>query len=57
MKATFQYYMLWTIIMILAVLWVLGMVTSTTLGGLLHVLLVVALIIFIVNMLSGRSRV
>ena len=46
--------MLWTIVLILAILWFLGMVTSTTLGGLLHILLVVAVIVVIVNLLRGR---
>lgn len=40
--------------MILAVLWLLGMVTSTTLGGLLHLLLVVALVVIVVDLLQGR---
>ena len=48
--------MLWTIILILAVLWLLGLVTSTTMGGLLHILLVVALILIVVNLLTGRGR-
>jgi len=46
--------MLWTVVMILAVLWLLGMVTSTTLGGLLHLLLVVALVVIVVDLLQGR---
>lgn len=48
---------LYTIIVILAVLWLLGMVTSTTLGGLIHILLVVALVILIVNFITGRKVV
>ncbi len=48
--------MLWTIFVVLCVLWLLGMVTSYTMGGLIHLLLVVALIIFIVNLFQGRSR-
>ena len=48
--------MLWTIILILAVLWLLGLVTSTTMGGLLHILLVVALILIVVNLLTGQRR-
>jgi hypothetical protein len=47
--------MLWTIFVILLVLWLLGMVTSYTLGGFIHVLLVVALIIALVRIFSGRS--
>ncbi|HEX9800551.1 MAG TPA: lmo0937 family membrane protein [Thermoanaerobaculia bacterium] len=46
--------MLWTILVILVVLWLLGLVTSYTLGGFIHVLLVVAVIILAVRLLSGR---
>jgi len=46
--------MLWTILVILGVLWLLGMVTSYTLGGFIHILLVVAAIILIVQLVSGR---
>ncbi|MGA9752236.1 MAG: lmo0937 family membrane protein [Acidobacteriota bacterium] len=46
--------MLWTILIILLVLWLVGIVTSHTLGGLIHILLVVAVIILIVRLLSGR---
>ncbi len=46
--------MLWTIFVILAVLWLLGMVSSYTMGGFIHVLLVVAVIILLFNLLSGR---
>jgi hypothetical protein len=46
--------MLWTILVILLVLWVLGLATSYTLGGFIHVLLVVAVIILVVRLLSGR---
>lgn len=46
--------MLWTILVILFVLWALGMVSSYTMGGLIHILLVVAVIILVVRMLSGR---
>ncbi len=46
--------MLWTILVILVVLWLLGMVTSYTLGGFIHILLVVAVIILIFRLLSGR---
>jgi hypothetical protein len=47
--------MLWTIILILVVMWLLGMLTSYTMGGLLHLLLVVAVIVLIVNLVRGRS--
>lgn len=46
--------MLWTIVLILAIMWILGMVTATTMGGLLHVLLVVAVIVVVINLLRGR---
>jgi uncharacterized membrane protein YtjA (UPF0391 family) len=48
--------MLWTIFVILLVMWVLGMVSSYTLGGFIHILLVIALVILLINLLSGRSR-
>ena len=46
--------MLYTIAVILVVLWLLGLVTSVSAGGLIHLLLVVALIIFVINLVSGR---
>ena len=46
--------MLWTIFVILLVLWLLGLVTGTTFGGLVHILLVIAVIILIVNLLQRR---
>ena len=46
--------MLNTIVVILVVIWLLGMVTSYTMGGLLHILLVIAIIVFLVNFISGR---
>ena len=46
--------MLWTILVVVLVLWALGMVTSYTLGGLLHLLLVVAVILVILRLVSGR---
>ena len=46
--------MLWTILVILLVLWLLGVVTSYTMGGFIHILLVVAVIILIVRLVSGR---
>lgn len=46
--------MLWTIAIILFVLWLLGMVTSNLLGGLLHILLVIAVIVVIVRLIQGR---
>ena len=46
--------MLWTIAIILVILWALGLVSSYTLGGFIHVLLVVALIVVVVGFLQGR---
>lgn len=46
--------MLWTICVILIVLWLLGMVTSYTMGGLIHILLVIAIIMVLVNVIQGR---
>ena len=46
--------MLETLAVILVVLWLLGMVTSTTLGGLIHVLLVIAIVVVLVRVISGR---
>jgi hypothetical protein len=48
--------MLYTIAVILLVLWLLGMVTSTSMGGLIHILIVVAVVLVILNLLSGRKR-
>ncbi|MDR3590310.1 MAG: lmo0937 family membrane protein [Negativicutes bacterium] len=49
--------MLWTIIGILAVMWLLGMVTSYTMGGLIHILLVIAVVVFLVDFIRGRRVV
>jgi hypothetical protein len=49
--------MLWTIFVVLLILWLLGMVTSYTLGGFIHLLLVVALVMLIINLISGRRTV
>jgi hypothetical protein len=46
--------MLWTILGVLLVLWLLGLVTSYTAGGLIHILLVVAVVILIIQLVSGR---
>lgn len=47
--------MLWTICVILLILWALGLVTSTTMGGLIHILLVVAIVMILVSFISGRK--
>jgi uncharacterized membrane protein len=49
--------MLWTITIVLFVLWLIGMVSSYTLGGWIHILLVLAVIVLIFNLLSGRRAV
>ena len=46
--------MLWTIFGILVVLWLLGMVSSTTMGGLIHVLLLAAIVVLLVRVIQGR---
>ena len=46
--------MLWTICLVLLVLWALGMATSYTAGGLIHVLLVIGLILLVVRVIQGR---
>jgi len=49
--------MLWTIFVILLVLWLLGLVTSYTLGGFIHILLVLALAIVLIQLITGRRVV
>ena len=49
--------MLWTIFVILLVLWLLGVVTSYTLGGFIHILLVMALVVMLIRIIQGRSPV
>ena len=49
--------MLWTIFVILLILWVLGLVTSYTLGGFIHILLVIAVVVLIINLIQGRRVV
>ena len=46
--------MLWTIFVILLVLWLLGLVSSYTLGGFIHLLLVIAIVVLIIQLISGR---
>jgi len=47
--------MLWTICVVLIVMWLLGMVTSYTMGGLIHILLVIAIIVVLVRVIQGRK--
>ena len=49
--------MLYTIAVVLLVLWLLGLVSSYTLGGFIHILLVIAIVMVLVNLISGRKRV
>jgi hypothetical protein len=49
--------MLYTIAVVLLILWLLGLVTSYTLGGFIHILLVVAIVMVLLNLISGRRSV
>ena len=48
---------MWTIAVVLLVLWALGMLSSTTVGGLIHVLLVLAIIVVLVRVIQGRRAI
>ena len=48
--------MLYTIAVVLIILWLLGLVSSYTMGGVIHVLLVVAIVMVLLNFISGRKR-
>lgn len=48
--------MLKTLAIVLIILWLLGVITSNAIGGFIHVLLVVAIIVFLVNIITGRRR-
>jgi len=47
--------MLYTIAMVLIILWLLGLVTSYTMGGLIHILLVIAIVVILLRIISGRK--
>ncbi|HEX3232328.1 MAG TPA: lmo0937 family membrane protein [Pyrinomonadaceae bacterium] len=49
--------MLWTIFVVLLILWLLGLVSSYTMGGFIHLLLVLALIVLVINLITGRRTV
>jgi Family of unknown function (DUF5670) len=49
--------MLWTIFVILLVLWLVGLVSSYTMGGFIHLLLVLAVIVLVINLLTGRRAI
>lgn len=48
--------MLWTIAVIMIVLWVLGLISSHTMGGFIHLLLVIAIVVVLLNLIQGRRR-
>ena len=47
--------MLWTILLVLLILWALGLVSGYTMGGLIHILLVVAIVVVLLRVIQGRS--
>ncbi|HYE66793.1 MAG TPA: lmo0937 family membrane protein [Pyrinomonadaceae bacterium] len=49
--------MLWTILVVLLILWLLGLVSGYTVGGFIHLLLVLALVVLIINLLTGRRTI
>jgi Family of unknown function (DUF5670) len=49
--------MLWTLFVILLILWGLGLITGHTLGGVIHVLLVIAIVVVLIQVIQGRRRV
>ena len=49
--------MLWTIAVVLVVLWLLGLVTSYTMGGFIHLLLVVAIVVVLIRVIQGRRAI
>jgi len=49
--------MLWTIFVVLLILWILGLVSSYTMGGFIHLLLVLALVVLVLNLVTGRRAV
>jgi hypothetical protein len=57
MSSAWEAVMLWTIFVILLVLWLLGMVSSYTMGGFIHILLVVALAIILIRVIQGRRPI
>jgi Flp pilus assembly protein TadB len=52
-----EFAMLWTLFVILLVLWAVGLLTGYTMGGILHALLVIAIIVILVQVLQGRKRI
>ena len=54
-KPAYRKFMLYTIAVILLILWLLGLVTGATMGGFIHVLLVIAIVVVLVRVISGRK--
>ncbi len=52
-----QTFMLYTIALILVILWLLGLVTGTTMGGFIHILLVIAVVVILLRVISGRKLI
>jgi len=50
-------HMLWTIFVVLVVLWLLGLVSSYTIGGYIHILIVIAVVVLIFNLIQGRRTI
>ena len=49
--------MLWTLAVIMLVLWLLGMITAHTMGGFIHILLVIAIVVVLIRVISGRKPI
>jgi hypothetical protein len=49
--------MLWTLFVVLLILWLLGMVSSYTIGGFIHLLLIIAVVVLLIRIIQGRSPV
>lgn len=49
--------MLWTIFVVLMILWLLGVVTANTMGGFIHLLLIIAIVVVLIRVIQGRSPV
>jgi Family of unknown function (DUF5670) len=49
--------MLWTVFVVLLILWALGMVSSYTLGGFIHILLVIAIVVVLIRIIQGRRPI
>jgi len=48
--------MLWTIVVVVLILWALGLITGYTLGGIIHALLVIAIVVILIQLFQGRRR-